>query len=234
MSYYTTTLGQIIEAGFDLGMKDYPIYNEEHREKLNQLIYNHYWFREIGLETANQFKFFLNRTMNEIMPRYNKLYEAEEKYLTSPFQNYSIEEAENGSRDLLYQSQKGENITNDITQNKTNDSNKTENLNHAYSDLPNNLLSVGDIQGNLYATQADLNNNTITEDNTTDITSKQTFEDSLDQRDQTNDTYRNTKNTTGYMNYDLIEKMKEYRENVYNIDMMIVEDLEVLFMQIYY
>lgn len=75
MSKYTTELRYIIESEFDLGLKDYPIWDETHRNILNQKIFNHYKFREIGFETANLFKDRLNTRMNEIMPKYNKLYE---------------------------------------------------------------------------------------------------------------------------------------------------------------
>ena len=80
MSKYTVTLRQIIQSGFDIGLKDYPIYNEEHRETLNNMIINHYLMSEIGQETPELFRIYLNNTMNEIMPRYNLMYKALDEY----------------------------------------------------------------------------------------------------------------------------------------------------------
>ena len=77
MSKYTTELRYLIENNFDIGLKDYPIFDENYREPLNRKIINHYYFREIGFETAELFKRYLNNTMNEIMPYYNQLFKSE-------------------------------------------------------------------------------------------------------------------------------------------------------------
>lgn len=52
----------------------YPLYDTSYKGALETKIINHYYFREIGAETAAQFKFMLSRTLNEIMPYYNQLY----------------------------------------------------------------------------------------------------------------------------------------------------------------
>lgn len=54
----------------------YPLYDPTYKAALETKIINHYYFREIGEETAAQFKFQLARTMNEIMPFYNDLYKS--------------------------------------------------------------------------------------------------------------------------------------------------------------
>lgn len=53
---------------------NYPLYDASYKGALETKIINHYYFREIGAETAAQFKFMLARTLNEIMPYYNQLY----------------------------------------------------------------------------------------------------------------------------------------------------------------
>lgn len=55
---------------------DFPLYDNSYRKALETKIVNHYYFREIGAETAAHFKFMLSRTLNEIMPYYNQLYKA--------------------------------------------------------------------------------------------------------------------------------------------------------------
>lgn len=70
------TLGEILQTGYQLSLNNYPIFSEDYRETLNQKIIDHYFFREIGQETADRFNFFLGRKMNEIMPYYNQLYKS--------------------------------------------------------------------------------------------------------------------------------------------------------------
>ena len=75
MAKYTTTIKSLIDNNFDFGLKDYPIFDEEYRPHLNDMILKHYYMAEIGFETANLFKQYLNNKMNEIMPYYNMLYQ---------------------------------------------------------------------------------------------------------------------------------------------------------------
>lgn len=77
MAAYTVTLMELIERGFDINLKEYPIFKEEYRPILNKKIIDHFYTREIGAETPALFRFWLNRRMNEIMPYYNKLYNSE-------------------------------------------------------------------------------------------------------------------------------------------------------------
>lgn len=67
---------------------DYPIFNENYRDELEYKIINHFYFREIGFETVGLFKHFLCVKLNEIMPKYNKLYEVWNKDLDL-ISNYS-------------------------------------------------------------------------------------------------------------------------------------------------
>lgn len=77
MASYTVELRRLIEQGYKLDLDSYPIFDEEYRPYLNRKIIDHFYFREIGQETPDRFNFFLGRTMREIMPYYNKLYESE-------------------------------------------------------------------------------------------------------------------------------------------------------------
>lgn len=66
-----------IATGRNLGLDTYPLFDESYRAGLNKKIIEHYWNREIGRETIEDWRFAFRRTMNEIMPPYNKLYETE-------------------------------------------------------------------------------------------------------------------------------------------------------------
>lgn len=75
--YVFYTMRDIVEGyGFDLGLSDYPIFDEAYRSILNQKIQEHFWFREFSADTPQRAIFYLNRKMREQMPQINKLYEA--------------------------------------------------------------------------------------------------------------------------------------------------------------
>lgn len=75
--YVFYTMRDIVEGyGFDLGLQDYPIFDEAYRSILNQKIQEHFWFREFSADTPQRAIFYLNRKMREQMPQINKLYEA--------------------------------------------------------------------------------------------------------------------------------------------------------------
>ena len=73
MAKYTITIKTLIDNNFDFKMNNYPIFDENYRETLNNNILNHYYENEIGFETASLFRFYLNQKLNEIMPYYNEL-----------------------------------------------------------------------------------------------------------------------------------------------------------------
>lgn len=60
-----------------IGLSDYPIFDEQYREFLNSKILDHYWYNEIAHETVDMFVHQMRTKMAEIMPYYNKWYEAE-------------------------------------------------------------------------------------------------------------------------------------------------------------
>lgn len=143
MSEYTTELRFLIESGYDIGLADYPIFNEEYRDELNNKIINHFYFREIGFESADMFKFYLNRAMNEIMPYYNKLYEsANLEY--NPLEPYIMTESENAN------SKSNTNGTSGAT---------SRNI---YSDTPQSQIDFDEIVNNKYATNASIDETSAT------------------------------------------------------------------------
>lgn len=60
-----------------MGLDTYPIFDTAYREPLNAKIRDHFWNREIGLETVEMWRFAMRRKMNEVMPLYNRFYETE-------------------------------------------------------------------------------------------------------------------------------------------------------------
>lgn len=91
MAKYTVTIYELMQSGWDFNLKNYPIWSEQYRQTLNKKILDHYMFREIGFETPQMFNFYINRTLNEIMPYYNQLYETTILDF-DPLSNYKIDE----------------------------------------------------------------------------------------------------------------------------------------------
>lgn len=84
---YAPRLCDLLEYGFDLGLRDYPIYDESDRDRLNQAIVNHFYTREIAAESPALFIMRLNVTMSERMPQINKVHELlENANLASSFE----------------------------------------------------------------------------------------------------------------------------------------------------
>lgn len=68
----------------------FPIYDEKHRLPLEVKILKHYYTREIGAETVALWKLWLNSRLNDILPKYNKLYEAEQITFNRELNNIDV------------------------------------------------------------------------------------------------------------------------------------------------
>ena len=179
MSKYTTELRYLIESGFDIGLKDYPIFDENYREPLNRKIINHYYFREIGFETAELFKRYLNNTMNEIMPYYNQLFKSEllefnpfynvDKTVTADKNNNSVSDFVGNISGKNTQTADTENTqTNNGKQQTTTaatstgesmgNSTTTNRNKNVSSDTPQGFLSINSIENETYASAAEMGN----------------------------------------------------------------------------
>ena len=195
MSKYTTELRYIIQSGFDLGLRNYPIFDENYRSKLNEKILNHYYMREIGFETAGLFKRYLNVKMEEIMPYYNQMYLSAQIEF-NPFETYSTSEE-------YERSSTGDNTSQDEGENKS-----------LQNDTP--MGSLQDPFSENYATTSQKTNAT----NTSKLQSSETekYNRKLSGK---NDSKSNS------------QLLMEYRQSFLNIDMLIIEELDELFMQLW-
>lgn len=211
MSKYTTELRYLIENDFDIGLKNYPIFDENYRELLNQKIINHYYFREIGMETAELFKRYLNTTMNEIMPYYNQLYKSELLEF-NPFYNVDktiVSDKNNNSVSDFIGNTTGKNQQNADTENtQTNNgkqqtttaatsvgeslgnskgSGKTTNKSkRVSSDTPQGFLSINTIDSETYASAAEMANGETVNEFTVNDTKATSNNSESGTTDQTN------------------------------------------------
>ena len=231
MSKYTTELRWVIENGYDLQLNEYPIFDENYRQKLNQKIINHYYFREIGFETVGLFRFYLKQTMNEIMPYYNQLYEST---LLEIDPLNTINFTETLTRTKIGNDTKNFNEDTTVNSNGDSNSNSTKNTNFkdVESDTPQGMLSIGNIEGELYASYARISKNEDTTNSTghqeTTDTQKRKNDEKINRED--NENYTRTEKGNRESQSELLMK---YRETFLNIDMQVINELNDLFMGLY-
>lgn len=233
MSRYTIELRYLIEGNYDLGLKDYPIFDESYREQLNNKIIQHYYFREIGFETEALFKNRLNQKMNEIMPYYNQMYESS-KLVIDPLSTIDLEEVFSRKSKTT-----GEGTSSTSgTGNNTNNFNSTDTTDYGkiskFSDIAQAQTTPNEILNDKYLTSAtvddgqDKNTNTGTNTSQTESTTSGT---STDKRNLDEDTTLTRKGNNGTASES--ELLNMYRETFLNIDMMIIDDLDELFLGIW-
>lgn len=227
MSKYTTTIRWLIESGFDLGLKEYPIFDEQYRNVLNQKIINHYYFREIGLETAALFKWYLNTRMMEIMPYYNQLYDStklEITPLTRMDYTENFDKRQNQKADTTNKLEQTDKYTGDTDTNVTSQ--------EIGSDTPQNMNLDSDITtaNNIPASSANVgksseNQNVISNDvKNANSTANQTV-------NSTEDYIKTIKGNNASRTDSSM--LNEWRSTFINIDAMIIENLSDLFMSVY-
>lgn len=233
MSRYTIELRYLIEGNYDLGLKDYPIFDESYREQLNNKIIQHYYFREIGFETEALFKNRLNQKMNEIMPYYNQMYESS-KLKIDPLSTIDLEEVFSRKSKTT-----GEGTSSTSgTGNNTNNFNSTDTTDYGkiskFSDIAQAQTTPNEILNDKYLTSAtvddgqDKNTNTGTNTSQTESTTSGT---STDERNLDEDTTLTRKGNNGTASES--ELLNMYRETFLNIDMMIIDGLDELFLGIW-
>lgn len=91
---------------------DYPIHNEDYKPVLETKILRHFYTREIGLETFELWRLFLNDRLNMIMPYYVQMYKSAELQF-DPFIDTTFEMKHDGT------GQTNKDVSNSSVQNAT-------------------------------------------------------------------------------------------------------------------
>lgn len=200
------TVDEILESTWNkLFDFKFPTLPDYKTGQLEKNILKAYYMREIGFETIERFKLALNQTLNRIMPYYIELYKSISLHGENPLENY----------DLIDHSDRKTDSKSTGTNNGTETSNGS--AKQVYEDTPSNELGAG----TNYATNVTKNeaNNTSTSKN--DSTGTNAVTDTYD---------RHAHGIMGYSKQDLIER---YRENILNVEELIIMELRDLFMLLY-
>lgn len=195
------TIQEAIPKVFDF---DFPIFDEEYRNVLCTKILKHYYTREIGEETVSLWKLRLDTTLNEIMPYYNRMYESA-KMDFDPLNDVDVTTTDKRTTT-------GEGSG---TANGSSTSNATSwNL---YAETPQGGLEG--VESGKYLTTATKDTNDGSSCTETSSTSNSTT---------TDDYVRKVVGKAGASSYSKL--IMEYRKAIINVDMMVIESLNDLFM----
>ena len=217
MSKYTIELREIENCICYLFPKNFPFYTDSEELRLNfiQKFYDEYMFREIGFETVERFKRSLLGKLNKIMPYYTQLYHTE---LESKNINFLL------NKDLVETFEREVSGSSEVNSNSTSNATGTSNSNSndIMYDTPNTRID----DMTKYPTQGSQGENTATSSSNGTSTSNQTGENT-----QTEKTSLISKGNIGVTSS--AQLLKEWREVIINIDEMILNDLEDLFMLLF-
>ena len=217
MSKYTIELREIENCICYLFPKGFPFYtdSEELRQNFIQKFYDEYMFREIGFETVERFKKSLLGKLNKIMPYYTQLYHTE---LESKNINFLL------NKDLIETFEREVSGSSEVNSNSTTNANgsSNSNSNDMMYDTPNSMIN--DITK--YPTQGSQGENNVTTNSNATSINNQTGENT-----QTEKTSLISKGNIGITSS--AQLLKEWRDVIINIDELILNELEDLFMLLF-
>lgn len=184
---------------------NYPLSTKINRNKFEIMILNKFLMRRIGFETFTAFKIQLNVKLNEIMPKYNKLFDA--------LENWDI------FNDGEVTARKGEDTSqiqnkNELTNTSTNN---TENVSdRRYSDTPQNQLQ--NLRDGSYVTKYNYDTDTAKSNDNSNSQGKSNT-------DSNNKYWEEISRSPA----DKIKIYQEMQDNINSIYTLIYNDLEDLF-----
>lgn len=229
----TIELRELVENSVELWKFDYPSYYEgEEKKAFEQKVIDHFYFRQIGQETPGRFLHMFRSRVRDIMPRYIEMYHTVEIMhgLDNPFDNVDvIETFKETTSSESSGSSTGTSKTDSMVDN-LDTQNVSENKELRVSDTPggniSNLdthISEGRKEKNSISTNMTaLDHQVVEGESDTTSTGMSTG--------TTEHTYTK-KGNQGVNTY--AHDMIEFRKSIIDVDMMIINDLECLFLQIY-
>lgn len=218
---------------------DFPIFDESYRTVLETKIIRHFYTREICCETVALWKLYLCDKMNMIMPYYNQLYKSELLEF-NPLYDVDITR----ERDVTGSEDKDNTVTETDKQNSTTNNNQTGEYTDSSNSTSMNLYSdtpqgaINNVENGDYLTNVtkDTNSGSSNGNNTVTNTGESTFDGNRNVKG--NETIATTEKylekvsgKQGTVSYS--ELILKYRQTFLNIDQMVINELETLFMGVW-
>lgn len=195
---------------------DYPLSSNINKEDFESMILNHFLMRRIGFETVTAFRIQLNVKLNEIMPLYNKMFDALENW--NIFNDGETTKRYGTDNRTIEATGETENtLKNESTTNSSETSDRRN------SELPQNQLEL--LRDGSYVSNYNYDqNNAESKDNSTSNGKSNSKNNTKD-----DNIYQETIEKSPA---DKIAIYKEFQENLKSIYGMIFKDLECLFYQV--
>ena len=219
------------------------LFDATYKSVLFPKILLHYYTREIGFETVGLWKLKLQTLVNEIMPYYNKLYEAETLKFNPLYDvDYSTTHEGEDSGDSTDNGTHTGTVNDAGTHGGTvgdvgrEDTDRT--IWNVFSDTPQGALT--NVNNETYLTDA----RKITDSLDSDKTNTRTYNETngnLRTYNESNGAVREYSNTNEYVEHVMgktggksySKLIMEYRESLINIDVRIINELNKLFMLVW-
>ena len=226
---YTITLRDVVRLGYQLFDENYLcIYtNPVERAAFEDVIYKHFYARQIGFETIDRFLLEFNNALNLAYPLMKQKLESSEAYTTyiretGAFNNYSMTESESVGR--------AESATSSMTGASSGTSSDTVGRSSTTSNLAGAIPSTPYLNLDTYADSAsrDTSTGTETKNITNSTTDNQTLNNTASGTEQRNLT---RVGNIGVMT--AADVLSKWRAVMLNINMEYVKMLESLFLQIF-
>ena len=207
MSKYTLELRYLYEdENFNLFDFPYNLYNNDLKPWFEEKFYQHFMFYEIGFDTIGMFKQRLMSKLNDIYPYYKQLYETE---IRSKGIDFML------NKDLK------ESYVRELTSNSN--SNQESNV------TSNSLSTAGQLTPSLIANSQKI-------DKFMDSAQKDNSSSNSTSTGESNGNSKEEYTLTSQGNIGITssaELLTKWRETILNIDLMIFEECNDLFMQIF-
>ena len=212
---FSPTLGDLVQSNYPLWNDTWNTYIPEYKVVLCKKIEQYYKYNQIGAETPDRFRDFINAKLMRIMPYYNQMYEST-LIRFNPMLNQSIQRSGRRIENLLRIANSGRSEIGDIIRNyansgktKTDFTGSTDTTNDTITEETNtgNYNKYGDntLNETIERSQDTTNNKTVdtatdeTVNSKLDHTTEETTALTRNQTDNTsgNETINETRNTTG-------------------------------------
>ena len=226
---YTITLRDVVRLGYQLFDENYLcIYtNPVEKAAFEDVIYKHFYARQIGFETIDRFLLEFNNALNLAYPLMKQKLESSEAYTAyigeaGAFNNYSMTESESVGR--------AESATSSMTGASSGTSSNTVDRSSTTSNLAGAIPSTPYLNLDTYADSAsrDTSTGTDTESITNSTTDNQTLNNTANGTEQ-----RNLTRVGNIGTMTAADVLIKWREVMLNINMEYVKMLESLFLQIF-
>lgn len=216
-SKVTVELRDVVESGVKVWDFEYPSYYQgEAKTAFEKKVLDHYWFRQIGQETVGRWLHMFRTRVREIMPLYLQYYHSVElmEAQEDPFEAYNLTETlEKNTRSSG---------TSRNTGSASTENGETNTREHRFSNTPQGSLDNLDN----YLTEASKDTDTNAHNGTA------SSESESESTGEGSESYTLTrKGNIGVQ--PLGKEVQALRDSYINVDMMIIDELNDLFLGIY-